>query len=213
MSTDQRQRALGLVGAEGLALLEAWLGGQAETRPMTDSLVELTLGRRSVFLSPEKGKGTTRVALEVYGPVVACTNWGFDLADGEEAQRAQQIRAALASWRAVLVEEIENLNHPRRDPMSVPVSITLSTLPPCCIPSQDAEYAETLYCAYQLGGPPERAGLAWNGLPCPTWAELLAKQAAGDVGADGVVSKWRTVAEVVWCAVTVEDLAKGRGQG
>jgi hypothetical protein len=69
-----------------------------------------------------------------------------------------------------------------------------AVLPACCAPSEGAEPAEVLYCAYQAGGPPERAGLAWDGKPCPTWAELLARQ---DVGSAAVVSKWRAVAEAL----------------
>lgn len=64
-----------------------------------------------------------------------------------------------------------------------------------CTP--DAERAETLYCAYQLGGDPERAGLSWDGKPCPTWAQLVERAKSGDVGAGGVVAKWRAVAENV----------------
>ena len=64
-----------------------------------------------------------------------------------------------------------------------------------CTP--DAERAETLYCAYQRGGDPERAGLTWDGKPCPTWAQLVERADSGDVGAAGVVAKWRAVAENV----------------
>lgn len=67
-------------------------------------------------------------------------------------------------------------------------------LPACCYPAPNAERAEVLYCRYNEGGPPERAGLAFNGLPCPTWAELIAKAENGDPGAAGVVAKWRNVA-------------------
>jgi hypothetical protein len=69
----------------------------------------------------------------------------------------------------------------------------MSNLPDCCHPSPDCERAEALYCAYQRGGPEERAGLSWDGKPCPTWAELLASDGPGPAG---VVAKWRAVAEV-----------------
>lgn len=68
------------------------------------------------------------------------------------------------------------------------------TLPACCYPSEGASVAEQLYCAYQRGGPPERAGLAWNGEPCPTWAMLVERVQSGDEGAAGVISKWEAVA-------------------
>ena len=72
------------------------------------------------------------------------------------------------------------------------------SLPPCCHPSEGASTAEQLYCAYQRGGPPERAGLAWNDAPCPTWGELLERAQGGDEGAQGVISKWETVASYRW---------------
>lgn len=68
-------------------------------------------------------------------------------------------------------------------------------LPACCAPSPRAGIAERLYCTYNEGGPAERAGLAWNGSPCPTWAELLDKAAQGDAGAAAVVAKWNAVAD------------------
>lgn len=73
----------------------------------------------------------------------------------------------------------------------------MTTLPACCIPSPEASLAETLYCEYQRGGPPERAGLAWDGRPCPTWAELQERSAGNDAGARGVIAKWEAVAESV----------------
>lgn len=63
--------------------------------------------------------------------------------------------------------------------------------------SSSLEPAERLYLAYNRGGPPERAGLAWNGQPVPTWAELLERSEGGDAGAAGVVDKWRSVADFV----------------
>ena len=70
----------------------------------------------------------------------------------------------------------------------------MTTLPACCFPSDNAEPAEALYCIYQRGGPLERAGLAYDGRPCPTWAELLTRE---DEGSRGVVAKWRQLAETV----------------
>lgn len=80
-------------------------------------------------------------------------------------------------------------------------------LPDCCIPREGASAAEILYCAYQRGGPPERAGLAWHGQPCPTWAELLGEAFLGDLGKQGVIAKW----EAVVTAVT--DLPKPQPDG
>lgn len=78
---------------------------------------------------------------------------------------------------------------------SIALALAATSLPACCIPSSpECELAEELYCAYQAGGPPDRAGLAFNGQPCPTWAELLQRLHSGDEGAYGVVAKWREVA-------------------
>jgi hypothetical protein len=74
------------------------------------------------------------------------------------------------------------------DTTEVPVS-----LPACCHPSEGADLAEQLYCAYMRGGAPERAGLAWDGRPCPTWAELHERAAGNDAGARGVIAKWEAV--------------------
>ncbi len=68
------------------------------------------------------------------------------------------------------------------------------TMPACCYPTPGAERAEELYCRYNSGGKPERAGLAFDGRPCPTWAQLLDRADRGDEGALGVVSKWRATA-------------------
>lgn len=73
------------------------------------------------------------------------------------------------------------------------MSDTEQPLPACCIPSEGAGLAEQLYCAYQQGGPPERAGLSWNDRPCPTWAQLVERAEDGDAGAQGVISKWEAV--------------------
>lgn len=79
---------------------------------------------------------------------------------------------------------------------SIALAHAATALPACCIPSSaDCELAEALYCTYQQGGPPERAGLDWRGQPCPTWADLFVRAAAGDVGANGVIEKWRAVAD------------------
>lgn len=74
-------------------------------------------------------------------------------------------------------------------------------LPPCCNLGPFAEVAEKLYVAYQRGGPAERAGLAWNGDPCPTWDALLAASERGESGPAGVVAKWRAVAESLTSAM------------
>lgn len=66
--------------------------------------------------------------------------------------------------------------------------------PLCCWAAPSSPLEEHLYAAYNRGGPPERAGLAWDGRPVPTWAELLARAAEGDISAIGVVDKWRAVA-------------------
>ena len=68
-------------------------------------------------------------------------------------------------------------------------------VPLCCWASEKAEPAERLYAAYNLGGPIERAGITWDGMQVPTWAQLLDRAEAGDPGASGVVAKWRAVAE------------------
>ena len=64
--------------------------------------------------------------------------------------------------------------------------MTESTLPPCCTPSEGASLAERLFCVYNAGGPPDRAGLAWDGRPVPAWAELSADSP--------VRAKWEAVA-------------------
>lgn len=70
-------------------------------------------------------------------------------------------------------------------------------LPDCCIPRDGASAAEILYCAYQRGGAPDRAGLSWDGRECPTWAEILGEAFAGDIGKQGVVAKWNAVVHAV----------------
>lgn len=74
-----------------------------------------------------------------------------------------------------------------------------STASPCCTPSEGATLAEVLYCAYNRGGPPDRAGLNFQGAPCPVWADLP----------DAVRAKWEAAASEarvrVWgAAVTFE---------
>lgn len=70
-------------------------------------------------------------------------------------------------------------------------------LPACCHPSEGADLAEQFYCAYMRGGAPERAGLAWDGRPCPTWAELHERSAGNDGAAQGVIDKWEAVVEAM----------------
>lgn len=66
--------------------------------------------------------------------------------------------------------------------------------PACCYAPNDAEPAQRLYAVYNMSGPRDRIGLAWNGKPVPTWAELEHQAAAGEEGAAGVLAKWRAVA-------------------
>lgn len=70
-------------------------------------------------------------------------------------------------------------------------------LPACCYPSEDAGLAEQLYCAYMRGGIPARAGLSWDGRPCPTWADLHERAAGNDGAAQGVIDKWEAVVVAV----------------
>lgn len=100
---------------------------------------------------------------------------------------ARELRVLL---RGVRVAELPAWRHR----VEREVGASAVDLPACCHPAENASLAEVLYCAYQRGGAPERAGLAWDGRPCPTWAELRAKQEAGDAAAAGVVEKWRAVA-------------------
>lgn len=60
------------------------------------------------------------------------------------------------------------------DPFTIelPPGLELSVRPSCCYPSDDASLAETAYCAYNAGGPSDRAGLNYQGIPCPVWGEL-----------------------------------------
>ena len=58
-------------------------------------------------------------------------------------------------------------------------------LPTCCTPGPGASLAELLYCVYNAGGDPARAGLSWDGRPCPVWADLP----------DGVRGKWIATAK------------------
>ena len=69
----------------------------------------------------------------------------------------------------------------------------MNEFPACCTPSPSAEVAEILYCAYQMGGPADRAGLNYQGQPCPTWAHLT--RADATAAEQAVVAKWRVVAE------------------
>jgi len=67
-------------------------------------------------------------------------------------------------------------------------------VPPCCHALESAELAERMYATYNLGGPIERAGLTWDDKQVPTWAKLVERTIAGDMGAAGVLAKWRAVA-------------------
>ena len=58
-------------------------------------------------------------------------------------------------------------------------------LPPACLtPSEGATLAERMYCWYNAGGPADRAGLNFQGNPCPVWTELP----------EAVRAKWEAVA-------------------
>lgn len=86
------------------------------------------------------------------------------------------------------------------------------SLPDCCHPSEGASLPERLYCIYNASGPAERAGLAHNGKPCPTWGQLTAWAAEGKAGPAGVVAKWRGEAEALFDldlggGLTVRELA------
>lgn len=73
----------------------------------------------------------------------------------------------------------------------------MSDLPDCCMCTPDAERAETLYCAYQLGGDSERAGLSWDGMVMAPWAQLVSLAQHGNAQAAEVVARWRAVAKAV----------------
>lgn len=45
-------------------------------------------------------------------------------------------------------------------------------LPECCYAPDDSSLAQRLYAAYNRGGPADKAGLNYQGLPCPRWADL-----------------------------------------
>lgn len=45
-------------------------------------------------------------------------------------------------------------------------------LPPCCFADASASLAQRLYAAYNRGGPADRAGLNFEGKPCPEWDAL-----------------------------------------
>lgn len=69
-----------------------------------------------------------------------------------------------------------------------------TNLPECCSPSEGASLAEQMYCTYNRGGDPATAGLNYQGMPCPLWADLL----------PNIRAKWEAVAETVQ-AVAPED--------
>lgn len=82
------------------------------------------------------------------------------------------------------------------------MSLELSSQPECCILTEGAGLPERLYVAYQQGGPPERAGLSWDGKPCPTFAAV----ATGPVGA-----KWGAVCtEVIRLGAVLVEWAEQR---
>lgn len=60
----------------------------------------------------------------------------------------------------------------------------MQTMPDCCYAPDDAEPAWKLYAAYNAAGDPEKAGLNYQGLPCPTWDQLP----------EAIRVKWRAVA-------------------
>lgn len=88
---------------------------------------------------------------------------------------------------------------------------TTTHVPACCWAPQGAETAHKLYAAYNLGGPPERAGLTWDNREVPTWEQLLGLAAGGDAGAAGVIAKWRGVVDAanVGPVVRLPILAEG----
>lgn len=59
-------------------------------------------------------------------------------------------------------------------------------LPECCYADQYDPTEIHLYAAYNRAGDPEKAGLNYQGLPCPTWDALP----------ENIKEKWRAVAAV-----------------
>lgn len=75
--------------------------------------------------------------------------------------------------------------------------VVTAMVPECCWAAEDASAQERLYAAYNLGGHVDRAGIAWDKRPCPTWAELLQRAHDGEPGAAAVIAKWEAVAQSV----------------
>lgn len=71
-------------------------------------------------------------------------------------------------------------------------------LPDCCFPSTHPETAEILYCRYNACNIDGRAGLNYQGKPCPTWGELTSHTDDPALAASRrkVVESWRHVAEL-----------------
>lgn len=69
-------------------------------------------------------------------------------------------------------------------------------LPDCCFASTHAETAEILYCRYNSCNVDGRAGLNYQGKPCPTWAELNSPTDDPALSASRrkVVASWHHVA-------------------
>lgn len=61
---------------------------------------------------------------------------------------------------------------------------TTPIFPECCCAPKWAPLAQRMYAAYNRGGPADKAGLNYQGLPCPTWEALP----------DGVRQKWEAAA-------------------
>lgn len=70
--------------------------------------------------------------------------------------------------------------------------LELRAYPPCCYTGDNPSLAEVGYAAYNYGGPIDRAGLNFQGQPCPVWGELPTT----------VVEKWESAAGAIQGAVT-----------
>lgn len=65
--------------------------------------------------------------------------------------------------------------------------VGLRQFPDCCYPSDGADYAEIMYCAYNLNGTKETAGKSFDGRDCPVWTEQT----------ENVKAKWAAAARRV----------------
>ena len=65
-------------------------------------------------------------------------------------------------------------------------------LPNCCFADTEDPLEIHLYAAYNRGGPPEKAGLNYQGNPCPAWGDLP----------EAVKEKWRAAARVASSLLT-----------